>query len=112
MSTVWILGAGFSRSLGAPLLYDFFTPRWDSLVRQSLMDDSTSEAVPYLSKLSELDELKTKLADGTWSNAWRNAEEFSELLDLAAERGPPAAAPSPKPPTSALANKPAPPTIP
>ncbi len=90
---VWILGAGFSRPLGGPLL--------DDLLRPSVIQRITA-AFPDKPRLAELSchlalwlfnygirfkhGIVEPRADG--AALWRDAEEFLEVLDLAAlEKG-------------------------
>lgn len=87
--TVWILGAGFSYSLGGPLLDDVFsrsllrrvTPRLPGLI--DVLDERA---------LSRLHSLFGKYDDptGRWlasagGRPWRDAEEFLAALDAAAD---------------------------
>jgi hypothetical protein len=83
--TVWILGAGFSRSLGAPLLADLFSE--ESLERVRL-------AYPTLEpdgRLPWVDEIVRLYLGGAYGlkhrpgveRQWEHAEEFIEKLELA-----------------------------
>ena len=87
-NTVWVLGSGFSRALGGPLLTELFTSG-SRFRRNSFF---TSEQFPLLH-----DEL-CKIALAMYENclpgrrpnidAWNNPEEFLERLDTAASLGP------------------------
>ena len=75
--TVWILGAGFSRSLGGPLLYDLL----------SLKGQREAEA-RFGSKHRQATEIVYGVyQDGLNENLglWAHAEEFLEVVDLATE---------------------------
>ena len=82
---VWILGAGFSRSLGAPLLADLFTQESQRRAR-----------ITYGSRVGnrfdDIQDVGTVCQAGTYGlkhskpfeRQWEHAEEFIEKLDLAA----------------------------
>ena len=75
--TVWLLGAGFSRAFGGPLLDDLFRPRhWldDDLVFPAKLYPALSGDL-YLSRLF----CETGKAEGRW----RDAEEFLAFVDAA-----------------------------
>ncbi len=94
---VWILGAGFSKPLGGPLLADLFTPaspgnlearypraKYDRLV--GVVADLVRYVYQYglgLGQSAPLDRF------GTFSpeRLWENAEEFLEYLDTATVDG-------------------------
>jgi len=73
--TVWILGAGFSRSLGGPLLTDLF--------RQESLDDI--KGIPGCEKIAN--ELIATQGLFNWgrdkAKCWENAEDFLAFIDLA-----------------------------
>jgi hypothetical protein len=89
---VWILGAGFSRSLGAPLLAELFT-------QESLLGvRATFGAIPEVDKwMDQAEKLVTAYLRGARSNRspanrpeahhWEHAEEFIERIALASECG-------------------------
>jgi hypothetical protein len=75
LKTCWILGAGFSRSLGGPLLTDMFRPRaWG--------DDPANFPPNEYPHLAE-DIYLTRLlfAHGIEQNLWRDAEQFLAYAD-------------------------------
>ena len=74
--TVWILGAGFSRSLGGPLLGDLLTERGELEFKSRFPNKKDTYLYhPYLSGLRE----------HKYSNMplWSDVEEFLEFVDLA-----------------------------
>lgn len=75
--TVWILGAGFSRSLGGPLLADLFKPRaWG--------DDAIffpPDRFPNLA--DDLFMTRVLFNSGQKGGLWSNAEEFLAYADAA-----------------------------
>ncbi|MCM2333470.1 MAG: SIR2 family protein [Anaeromyxobacteraceae bacterium] len=81
---VWVLGAGFSRSLGGPLLRDLLTEAsyFNILAAFPGAEDRLGVASAWVRKLYNqhryLDEREPR------SRLWRDAEEFLELLDAAA----------------------------
>jgi len=78
--TVWILGAGFSRPLGGPLLYDLLSHKGRMQARARFGDAFAHDtAIVY-----------TVFEDGhrTDSQLWQHAEEFLEVVDLARDRDP------------------------
>jgi len=91
--TVWVLGAGFSKSLGGPLLVDLFS-------RQSIANLETRFPVKEFKKLHD-DRVRLVvglyLAGTSWAEhlregretarVWANAEEFLDYLDTAAAGG-------------------------
>ena len=102
MSTVWVLGAGFSRPLGGPLLDDFFTQRLDGSLEAWVRDINLSLQHP-LGPAEELprrmrrhfcgrarDDLETYRHDKELlkRRPWRDAEEFFELVDIAFSSSP------------------------
>ncbi len=75
---VWVLGAGFSRSLGAPLLDDLFSEQLDGLVRAAYGDSR------YPRLYSQAAKVVRRLYREHHPRHWRDAEEFLDRLDLAA----------------------------
>lgn len=83
---VWILGAGFSQSLGAPLLADLFTEESARRVRIN-----GAKVGP---RLDGIDDVVRLCQAGTYDlphskpieRQWKHAEEFLERLDLAARK--------------------------
>ncbi len=91
---VWILGAGFSKPLGAPLLDDLFLPAtWDLYAIQygesrfSKLRSKTAEAVHWLYNHGRRFTLGRSIS-WNWTfdgeALWANAEEFLDYLDTAA----------------------------
>ncbi len=74
--TVWILGAGFSRALGGPLLTELFSPG-------SALKMKT--CFPKLPRLQGDDAQLARLLfqDKDGPKQWENAEEFLDYLDTA-----------------------------
>lgn len=68
--TVWILGSGFSKSLGGPTLYELIGPKGEQL---------TQEAFPRLGKREVVYHLFRKHQQTLWAHA----ETFLEFIDLA-----------------------------
>jgi hypothetical protein len=74
-NTVWILGAGFSRSLGGPLLVDLFRPR-------AIEDDEAlfpKDKYPNLSR--DLNMTRCLFCAGQEEGRWENAEQFLSYMD-------------------------------
>jgi hypothetical protein len=75
----WIVGAGFSKSLGAPLLADLFTPR-------SLRRIASHYSGPKYERLNHAGlvvRLFNRGKDESAGAQWSDAEEFIGRLDLA-----------------------------
>jgi hypothetical protein len=91
MKVAWILGAGFSRPLGGPLLNDLFG---GSLYRR--MNASMARRGQSADRFRELHDVFAPhdSRTGSWhldaSRPWANAEEFIDLLESAAETKDPA----------------------
>lgn len=87
MGIVWILGAGFSKPLGGPLLPELLSERSAAMLRARFpkLQDHLLER--------EGKEVRKLVRAHGWEGvppgqrAWSDAEEFIEFLDLAAERG-------------------------
>lgn len=94
---VWILGAGFSRPLGGPLLPDLMRPE----VMENL--DATYPSAPYRQNSGDLHQVVLKAygygskfqqgrprgtGDVPGENIWADAEQFLDYLDTAAAGGP------------------------
>jgi hypothetical protein len=79
--TVWILGAGFSRPLGGPLLPELLTPALTDRVRAAFPEGT----YPLLHKPVD-DTLRIYERHGpkTRKQLWEHAEEYLEFLDAAA----------------------------
>lgn len=85
MTTAWLLGAGFSCSLGGPLLADFFTSARTDLIRPHLRRIQDVD----LESIDELHEIFWNGADpkrgaAPWLRPWSDQEEFLSFLDVAA----------------------------
>jgi hypothetical protein len=87
---VWILGAGFSQSLGAPLLRELFS--------QAQLDRVLGRYGNVFNSVVDLESLRsiTRLYSagayeighaGAVQTQWRHAEQFLERLDIAADNG-------------------------
>ena len=74
---VWILGAGFSRPLGGPLINDLLAFRERQLIAASLPESANAETV--------LDSLRVRAfcAYGQASGYWQHAEDFLATVDAA-----------------------------
>jgi hypothetical protein len=100
---VWILGAGFSRSLGGPLLSELFT--WESLeaifaTYPNFCDQNQRKILErivraylfgvYDIELSDTSKEQVAVGHATDSyrrHLWKHSEEFLERLDIAAASG-------------------------
>src|SRR5580692_12507562 len=89
---VWVLGAGFSAGLGAPLLKDLFSraSSEDLFVRYSRdVPALFGPEVPFVRWLYAYGSTNdyVEIDNSQWRGElmWRNAEEFVEYLDIAAE---------------------------
>jgi hypothetical protein len=77
-SVVWILGAGFSKSLGAPLLSELLT------LRSAQRVEVVYQGQPFLGKGGRDLEAPAAICEaGIEEGEWEHAEEFLERLDLA-----------------------------
>jgi hypothetical protein len=85
---VWILGAGFSRALGGPLLPDLLSRPSEVRIRGRFKRFSdrlfSTEGGGLIRRIVESHGWQRSNSD---EPAWRDAEEFLEFLDLAAESG-------------------------
>jgi hypothetical protein len=72
---VWILGSGFSKGLGGPLLYDLLTPK-------GLIE--TTDQYPNLPKRQIVYDLFQKYGPAG-AKYWAHAEEFLDFVDAAIE---------------------------
>jgi len=91
MKTTWILGAGFSRSLGGPLLQDFFSPSWRARIEAwkpntKLSDEGEDLLEEHWSEIENLHSRYDWEAVERHRQPWRNAEEFLSLLDSAGSK--------------------------
>jgi hypothetical protein len=76
--TVWILGSGFSKGIGAPLLYELLTEKGHLLAQ---------EVFPNTPLRSDVYELFGKYGPASKSaKYWEHAEEFLDLVDAATEQ--------------------------
>lgn len=77
MKRVWILGAGFSRSLGGPLIQDLLAWRTDGILRSIL---------PSLYKELAAESLRVRgfCTYGISEGFWAHAEEFLAMVETAA----------------------------
>jgi hypothetical protein len=75
--TVWVLGSGFSRSLGGPLLVDLFRMK-------AYGDDELQYPNGLFPRLAtDLFETRVMFGAGLREGLWQNAEEFLAYLDEA-----------------------------
>jgi hypothetical protein len=89
MSTVWILGAGFSKSLGGPLLRDLLTSVSGQKMRATFPEGDYDRLYDHNAKL-------VRSIYETWGPArkeerdriWEDAEAFLDALDTAAAARP------------------------
>ncbi len=77
-STVWILGAGFSRSLGGPLLGDLFKPDKNFDEADDLLPREEYGLLGLTRRLVILSYTK-----GKEERLWEDAEEFLAKVDEA-----------------------------
>ena len=84
MKTVWILGAGFSRSLGAPLLSDLLTIPAARLVLSEYPAKFPEKDLALA--VSHAYEHGSRRSRSLFEPHWDHAEEFIELLSLANRR--------------------------
>jgi hypothetical protein len=88
MKTVWILGAGFSRSLGGPLLDDLLSPPTIQFVQSLYADNSHfNGSTATAHRVRSLFENFGPTATAPSRRLWPDAEAFLDQLDAAA-RGP------------------------
>jgi len=81
-SVVWILGAGFSRPLGGPLLKHFFSEGSREMLEATYLRTSYGELygdLPFA--------VRQIYQHGKKNAAWDNAEEFLDYVDTAASSG-------------------------
>ncbi len=88
--TVWILGAGFSRALGGPLLRDLLTPECIDNVRAAFPAHEGWLDADRKRVLVIYDTHKYRDERAPGQRLWRDAEEFIDYVDTAAELGGPA----------------------
>src|SRR4051812_45259845 len=81
MKAVWILGSGFSKSLGGPLLNDLLTERGrvEIASRFPKLSDLWGKAHKVYQEHLRNDEVKAG------ARLWAHAEEFLDLVDVAVE---------------------------
>lgn len=90
-NVVWVLGAGFSRPLGGPLLYDFFRPELHEKLKArystSVHWTAFHEGLCRLSRAYfGINVPAVQPSDNTpRGTPWRNPEEFIEYMELAAQ---------------------------
>lgn len=82
---VWILGAGFSKSLGGPLLEDLFS--YDRVQRTIDRDPSKGKALKSVWRVFRCAKEFSASTEFFAKAEWRDAEEFLELLESAAGNG-------------------------
>jgi hypothetical protein len=81
MRTVWLLGAGFSKSLGGPLLVDLFRPRsWQA-------DQERFQEMTFPKLADELFHTRACFNAGKRDGLWADAEEFLVFVDAAYRPG-------------------------
>jgi len=88
--TAWILGAGFSRSLGGPLMDELFTDRLRHRMQPWLGDVPENLRVNGFHELTRFYQRYDPRTDGPDPNdprPWSDAEEFLEILDRAVAAG-------------------------
>jgi hypothetical protein len=85
-NVVWILGAGFSRSLGGPLLADLFTHERRNRVVARLPSQPAEVAARLSKNFGELTNLYRRIdeKDARSRPPWSDPEEFIEFLNRAA----------------------------
>jgi hypothetical protein len=79
---VWILGSGFSKSLGGPLLYDLFSERGKEWTE--LFFTATEDSLAPVYELFQEWFSASKSAHKK-GNIWNDAEDYLEFLALAAK---------------------------
>lgn len=87
MKVVWVIGAGFSASLGVPLLDGLFRPPWHQrILGQPRTSNDLITRAYRLFNAGPLpnEEFKRGLHEGPTPVVWKDAEEFLEICDLAA----------------------------
>lgn len=85
-SVVWILGASFSKSLGAPLLSDLFSNRLGEQIRlrrgeSRPLAEGQGDYTTRLEQLFNAERVARAFRDGRRGWPWADAEEFLEVLD-------------------------------
>lgn len=73
--TVWLLGSGFSKPLGGPLLRDLFRQEWEEDVAAFFPDDDypgLAKSLPWVQKVFH---------NGVDYGLWENAEQFMAYVD-------------------------------
>jgi hypothetical protein len=78
---VWILGAGFSRSLGGPMLVDLLSEKAQETI-SALYPDANSLYRALHAEVVRL--VRTVYTAGVKKHYWSDAEEYIDLLDAAA----------------------------
>lgn len=81
-NVVWILGAGFSRSLGGPLLTDLFTH--ERTERALVRMDLSGERRRQLNQLVKIYQ-RVQPSKAYWAPPWTDPETFVEFLEQAAD---------------------------
>jgi hypothetical protein len=81
---VWILGAGFSRFLGGPLLNELLTIRAAQRIA-TVYNGEEAQAVSEFEAIARLFEAGLPSTASNGKAQWQHAEEFLEQLALAAE---------------------------
>ena len=84
---VWVLGAGFSRSLGGPLLTDMFSETSAAITWRVFPHDAYKHLYAPCSLDQVLAAYRWGLRNWKWGeyDLWQNAEEFLDILDSAHE---------------------------
>ena len=109
---VWILGAGFSRGLGGPLIKHLLAPREEKVLRS--LFPLPAHAIP----IADILKAQAFYSWGKERGNWDDAEQFLDLVESAAAEPPPALshanqlltamlagtvpAPDPNPPSNAV----------
>src|SRR6266540_2038152 len=88
--TVWLLGAGFSRALGGPLLRDLLTNESVNNIRATFPADEGFLAGDRQAVLGFYSRHRYRDEAAPGQRLWRDAEEFIDYLDTAALLGGPA----------------------
>jgi hypothetical protein len=95
---VWVLGSGFSKSLGGPLLEELFDPhRWryvrSMISRQTGIKGDLitgfADQTPALARLGRLHDLYVEVKARSLRAPWRNAEEYIEMWESARDKDSP-----------------------
>jgi len=81
--TVWILGAGFSRSLGGPLIEDLLAHR-ERAVLEGFFSKDPGTRVARLALVEDNFHARGFFQYGRKQGYWENAEQFLDIVETAA----------------------------